>query len=124
MVDTLTQQVEAAGGCLLNSTGEINHKEGSDKPWEIVLAVNNFDGPIQLEAADQPSVPVDNGWLRPLLKFLTHQPDNVTLGFCDNRYANGGDLGFVDFIAANVSTFATLERIAYAGWNTDGNTIG
>ena len=121
MVDTLTQQVQAAGGFLLNSTSALG---SSDKPWEIVLAVNNFDGPIQLEAADQPAVPVDNGWLRPLFKFLAQLPTNFTLGFCDNRYANGGDLGFVDFIVHNVSTLATLERMAYAGWNTDGNTIG
>merc|ERR1712021_106912 len=104
MVDTLTQQVKAAGGCLLNLTSE---NGCSDKPWEIVLAVNNFDGPLQLEAADQPAVPVDNGWLRPLFKILTQLPTNVTLGFCDNRYANGGDLGFVDFIVTNVSTLAT-----------------
>ena len=116
MIKTLKEQTQAAGGMLLNET--------SDSPWEIILAVNNFDGPGQLEAANQPSVPVDNGWLGPLLELIGKQTKNTTVGFCDNRYANGGDLGLVNFLTRNVSQVITIDRLCYAGWNTDGNTIG
>lgn len=116
MIKTLKEQTQAAGGMLLNET--------SDSPWEIILAVNNFDGPGQLEAANQPSVPVDNGWLGPLLELISKQTKNTTVGFCDNRYANGGDLGLVNFLTRNVSQVITIDRLCYAGWNTDGNTIG
>ena len=118
MIKTLNEQIQAAGGMLLNETA-------SDTPWEIILAVNNFDGPGQLEAADQPSVPVDNGWFEPLLGLIGKQTEkNTTVGFCDNRYANGGDLGLVNFLTRNVSQVITINRLCYAGWNTDGNTIG
>jgi len=45
------------------------------------------------------------------------------MGFCDNRYVNGGDHYFVQYMQNQLQQHK-LQFNAYAGWNTNGNTIG
>jgi len=51
------------------------------------------------------------------------QPSATIMGFCDNRYANGGDHYFVKYMQNKLQQ-QQLRVNAYAGWNTNGNTIG
>ena len=47
------------------------------------------------------------------------------VGYCDNNYANGGDIFFVEYLLNSTKDAGIgLHAIAYAGWNTNGNTIG
>ena len=47
------------------------------------------------------------------------------VGYCDNNYANGGDLFFVEYMLNSTKDAKiSLDAVAYAGWNTNGNTIG
>ena len=82
---TLKQQIQAAGG---NITDDLVDAD-------ILLAVNNFNG-SQIEAANQPKNPDSSVWwfkFEPLIKQAVSQ--NKTIGFCDNRYANGGDAALI-----------------------------
>lgn len=82
---TLKQQIQAAGGSM------IDNFENAD----ILLAVNNFNG-TQIEAANQPINPDSGVWwfkFEPLIKDAVSQ--NKAIGFCDNRYANGGDAALI-----------------------------
>ena len=56
MIDTLTQQTTAAGAILLNVTNR-------PTDFDIFMPVNNFDGPKQLEASEQPEA-TDKGQTR------------------------------------------------------------
>jgi len=50
---------------------------------------------------------------------------NSILGFADNRYSNGADIAFVKYILDKTqSCQRNITEWAYAGWNTDGNTLG
>lgn len=121
MSATLEQQLVAANGKLLTTDdlGQTNH--------EVLLFVNNFSEEEQLEASQQPASS-ENGddqfymfdsWI---MKALSQEPVTV-MGFCDNRYANGGDHPFVQYMSHRLQR-QRLEVNAYAGWNTNGNTIG
>ena len=82
---TLKQQIQAAGGSIINDLNDA----------DILLAVNNFNG-SQIEAANQPKNADSSVWwfkFEPLIKNAVSQ--NKTIGFCDNRYANGGDAALI-----------------------------
>jgi len=82
---TLNQQIQAAGGSMINELDDA----------DILLAVNNFNG-SQIEAANQPKNPDSSVWwfkFEPLIKNAVSQ--KKTVGFCDNRYANGGDAALI-----------------------------
>ena len=49
------------------------------------------------------------------------------IGFADNRYSNGADIVLGEYMAVqagNSTCPLDMTRFAYAGWNTDGNTLG
>lgn len=122
MVTTLQQQLAAANAEMLTAD-----ELGQSKSYDVVLFVNNFSEEQQLEASQQPSLPENSdeqfrmfdSWIA---KALSQQPVSV-MGFCDNRYANGGDHAFVQYMYHQLQQ-QRLEINAYAGWNTNGNTIG
>ncbi|KAH3767954.1 DUF4127 family protein [Pelomyxa schiedti] len=106
---------EAAGGTIVNSS----------EP-DIFMLVNNFSEDYQLEAPNQPfeGRSIDDYSL--FTPFLLYGGDTV-FGFADNRYSNGGDLVLLDYLyAMHSDTDVALDmgRFCYAGWNTDGNTLG
>ncbi len=117
MSTTLLQQVEAAGGVITNL------QENMHAEVDAILFVNNFSSQSQLEASAQPSDDerdiVFKNFHASLIENLNKRP----LGFCDNRYSNGADKHLVSYIARWANS-SRLETITYAGWNTDGNTIG
>ena len=82
---TLKQQIQAAGGSILDQLAD----------GDILLAVNNFNG-TQIEAANQQKDPDSSVWwfkFEPIIKQAVSQ--NKTIGFCDNRFANGGDAALI-----------------------------
>lgn len=104
----MSNQIKAAGA-KMSSQGEIR------------LLVNNFDGPAQKEApnqtGDQPTE---------FNKFTSAicSGRNI-LGFVDNKYSNGADIAFVDYLLATTRQCnRSMWEWAYAGWNTNGNTLG
>lgn len=116
MIETLTQQAIAAGAVLVD--------ESESNIADAVLLVNNFSEDNQLEASQQSfenrSIE-DYSIFSPYITFAFAMKQPV--GFCDNRYANGGDAYFVNYLV-NTTYLDSLEHVAYAGWNTNGNTIG
>jgi len=50
---------------------------------------------------------------------------SLRYGFVDNKYSNGADNLFVDYMdnQQKLGNIA-MQRFSYAGWNTDGNTLG
>lgn len=111
----------------------MNQEESSGSYYGILL-VNNFSGEEQLEASIQP-IP----WIEPgpdaydeytmfdaYISFAFNNNNGlfIPIGFCDNRYANGADDNYVAYMINRTSLYTNLEWNAYAGWNTNGNTIG
>ena len=116
-----------------------------------LLLVDNFSEEQQLEASQQPQQWSESDYtlFDPYIELAfgsfsrsrsesTSYPNNireefsggvtssgiVPIGFCDNRYANGADAGFVSYMINRTADFTPLAWNAYAGWNTNGNTIG
>jgi hypothetical protein len=57
--------------------------------------------------------------------FICDNQKSSILGFADNRYSNGADVGFVKYLLSKTqSCQRNISEWAYAGWNTDGNTLG
>jgi hypothetical protein len=127
MVSTLEQQINAAGGKMTIFSSSSNEIKFDPAVTNTLLLVNNFDTPTQLEASQQPSsgssssdnFDVFSPWIEQGLHYKT------PIGFCDNRYSNGGDIAFVSYMNSKMSSSSSMmENMAYAGWNTNGNTIG
>ena len=51
--------------------------------------------------------------------------EKKVIGFADNFYANGADIKFVSYLLNKTSECKrNITQWAYAGWNTNGNTLG
>lgn len=147
MLDTLTQQVRAAGGVLvplnseLESIAEGEERGGFSLAHELrnafssgrqyaaltFLLVNNFSGDEQAEASQQPLEGNSTAYsiFNDAIDFALKSQDNIIpVGFCDNRYANGADKFFVEYMSSQTANLSGLQWTTYAGWNTNGNTIG
>ena len=106
---SLANQIKAAGA-------------ETDSNGDIILLTNNFDGPSQISATKQA-----NDTLTNFSKFdssVCSENDKV-IGFIDNKYSNGADLSFVKYLLdITLKCGKNISRWAYAGWNTNGNTVG
>ena len=144
MIFTLRDQIAAAGAAAPVLEGRQRRAPAgmrdSGGPLHAVLLVNNF-GPDefpQIEAPDQTTAG------RSVEDYAVFTPfvcgdDNVlsVLSMADNRYSNGADVVAVQYLESRAarpecaappptsnSRGLGLDRTAFAGWNTDGNTLG
>eukprot|EP00940_MAST-03C_sp_MAST-3C-sp2_P002834 g2834.t1 len=114
--ETVRSQLEAAGMRL------VDRENGTT---DVVFLVNNFAHVPQLEASQQPGTFPPRSEYASLLR-EDESADSIR-AFADVRYSNGGDLAFVDYLLEEVggsSPQLIPGSFAYAGWNTDGNTLG
>lgn len=94
MIQTLLEQVRAAGAVPVNGTGA-----ASEQAQSILMLVNNFSEQQQLEAPNQPMNRnvTEFSKLTPYVTLAVEAGSVV--GFADNRYSNGADNIFVDYMA-------------------------
>jgi hypothetical protein len=147
MILTLFDQIQAAGAYSnLVPTRTIvspiwKASVEAEPPIHAILLVNNFgiDEYPQKEAPNQ----ITSG--RSILdysmftSYICGSLNSTTsvISMADNRYSNGADIIAVEYLEAlamNASCLAPspttnsnglgLDRLAFAGWNTDGNTLG
>lgn len=90
---------------------------------DIVLAIN-CPGKIMQESFDDKK-DITYSSYRELLTFCYQIKDYLDQGYkvalCDSAYSNGGDLEMLSFL----DSLNVLDRLsAYAGWNTNCNTLG
>ena len=71
---------------------------------------------VQKEASEQPVNPELSVFYKNQDFLRESVANNKTIGFCDNRYANGGDASLVNFMQMNVSLWSSFQDISYAGW--------
>eukprot|EP00466_Bigelowiella_natans_P004567 jgi/Bigna1/142008/aug1.66_g16716 len=115
---TVYEQLEACG---LQVVKEVDSAD-------VIFAVNNFGEYPQLESSQQ--VPTSPSDYSDIIAEI-HAASSQVIAFADVRYSNGGDLSFVQWMfgqvsRSNASFYPNLlpGAFAYAGWNTDGNTLG
>jgi hypothetical protein len=110
--DSVKQQVLAAGGIIVKNPRQA----------QCILFVNNFQDK-QTFPPKQGIKSVENG--EPLENILNQAGvgviDGKMLVLADNRYYNGSD---TEMIASILASRVKPAQIAYAGWNTSGNTLG
>lgn len=128
------------------------HRQGEEEPQSManrptaVLLMNNFgtDEYPQIEAPDQPPPgppgsgrnPADYAVFTPYLCGSQNAQTSV-VSFASNRYSNGADSVLVTYMVQKASDSACvapsptsngaglgLDRTAFSGWNTDGNSVG
>jgi hypothetical protein len=124
--------VVAAGATLQALNGDIkkprwqigvDKKQATQSYYEAFLFVNNFSGEKQLEASEQASEGSIEGYTM-FDSFIQKALSNhIPMGFLDNKYANGGDIWFVNYMADRTDASSLLLQ-AYAGWNTNGKVEG
>lgn len=56
--------------------------------------------------------------------YLCYGNKSEIIGFVDNRYSNGADVFFVSYLVGKAKECRNLTQWAFAGWNTNGNTVG
>jgi hypothetical protein len=114
---------------------EDDNLASTDNTSTLVLLVNNFSTEEQIGADQQPwRPPSDFDVFLPLINQATSRSSpgagqSLILGFADNRYLNGGDIALVQWLLGFATGNATnralnITEYAYAGWNTNGNTLG
>ncbi len=109
---SVKKQISAVGGIITNI----------QKEADCILYVNNFKEknifPPREKAVLKPNGDSLENWLK---RAGLNLPTKKTLILADNNYYNGSD---TEFIAAILASKIPPEQIAYAGWNTSGNTLG
>ena len=110
--ESVRRQISAAGGVLENDASKA----------ECILYVNNFEDRETFPPKDKTELPVD---VAPFEQWLKRARINSLKGkiliLADNRFYNGADS---ELIAALFNSQLNPEQLAYAGWNTSGNTLG
>lgn len=114
IVETVGTQIEAAGGRVLANS--------STETPDVLFIINNFAVEPQQEASVQTSSPPSV--YAPLMAALSGASAAQVVAFADVRYANGADVSFVRALMASSELRKRNGSFAYAGWNTDGNTLG
>lgn len=110
--ESVRRQISAAGGTLENDASKA----------ECILYVNNFEDRETFPPKGKTELPSD---VAPFEQWLKRARINSLKGkiliLADNRFYNGAD---AELVAAVFKSRIDPERIAYAGWNTSGNTLG
>lgn len=101
---SILKQITAVGGDYIEYTNETNA--------DIIVLVNNWSTDIQQEATELQTC-------EDYSKLNIHTNKSVIV-YADVRYSNGGDICFSKWILNQTE----LGNYAYAGWNTNGNTLG
>ena len=114
IIETVGTQIEAAGGRILA-------KNSTESP-DVLFIINNFALAPQQEASVQTSSSASE--YATLMAALGRASATQVLAFADVRYANGADISFVKTLMASSEVQKRNGSFAYAGWNTDGNTLG
>jgi hypothetical protein len=110
--ESVEQQVLAAGGVIVDNPNKA----------ACILYVNNFSDKqlfagTQIERRAEEKISLENLLLK---SGITIKKGKIYI-LADNRYYNGSDVQFIDSI---FSGKINPDQIAYAGWNTSGNTLG
>ena len=100
--ESLLKQITAVGGEFVNGSAA-----------DILVLVNNWSTDEQEEASTEQTC----ADYSPL---TVTSNENSIIVYADVRYSNGGDVCFSQWIL-NRTEFGTYS---YAGWNTNGNTLG
>ena len=127
METTLMQQIAAAGDIKVIILSKSNIDNNDIDNIDAILLVNNFSSEQQKEAADQPTSSLSSQEIEYDYSnfniFIEKYLNLIPIGFCDNRYSNGADSRLIEYMQTKVAS-SQLKSITYAGWNTNGNTIG
>jgi len=102
--ESILKQITAVGGYYINYTNETSA--------DILVLVNNWSTDTQQEATELQTC---EDYSR-----LEIQTNKSIIVYADVRYSNGGDICFSQWILNRTQ----LGTYAYAGWNTNGNTLG
>lgn len=110
---SILNQINAAGGYVINNDDP--NKFDAEKT-DLLILVNNWSENQQKEASTD-QTPENYTNFESYLKTFKN-----TIVFADVRYANGGDIYFVEWIKE--FAWQKLGTWTYAGWNTAGNSLG
>ena len=95
-----------------------------EKEADIIMIVTATDS-IMDEAFHQPSISPHYNAERNMAEIMRYMVQKITEGkrvaVADNAYSNGGEL---DLIRMMNKRGVLMDVCAYAGWNTNGNTLG
>jgi len=118
LVSTIESQIKGAGGApIIYNTSQVLDD------IDVLLITNNFSEQKQLEAPAQPLDRNTTDFLCFNSFIEKYKQKDVVIGFADVRYSNGGDIVFVEWVLG-LNDSIGLGKYAYAGWNTNGNTLG
>lgn len=110
--ESVKRQINAAGGIVTDRQAAAN----------CVLYVNNFKEKQIFPPKDSAALPENAESLEILLTRAGIKPiGEKVLITADINYYNGAD---TQFVAGIFASKINPEQIAYAGWNTSGNTLG
>jgi hypothetical protein len=102
--ESILKQITAVGGHYIEYTNETSS--------DIIVLVNNWSTNTQQEATELQTC-------EDYSKLEIHTNKSIIV-YADVRYSNGGDICFSEWILNHTQ----LGSYTYAGWNTNGNTLG